>query len=51
MRGAYLNVKINSKDLDDKAFLEKTLKEAAEIDAKAEKIENEVMKFLDGKLN
>ncbi|QNL21150.1 glutamate formimidoyltransferase [Hyphobacterium sp. CCMP332] len=51
VRGAYLNVKINSKDLDDKVFLKKTLKEAAEIDTRAEKIENEVMNFLDGKLN
>ncbi len=50
VRGAYLNVRINSKDLDDKAYLEKILKEASDINDKAEKIENELMKFLEGKL-
>ena len=41
--GAYLNVKINCKDLDDKEFVNKTLKEAEDIVQKAKRMEKEIL--------
>ena len=48
--GAFLNVKINGADLEDKKFLEKLLKEGAEIEAKARKKEEEILKLVEGKI-
>ncbi|MDR0364543.1 MAG: glutamate formimidoyltransferase [Bacteroidales bacterium] len=42
VKGAFLNVKINAKDLEDKAFVEKILAEGAEIEKKAELLEAEI---------
>jgi len=43
VKGAFLNVKINAKDLDDKAFVEKVLSEGNEIEQKAEQLEKEIL--------
>jgi glutamate formiminotransferase/formiminotetrahydrofolate cyclodeaminase len=48
--GAHLNVKINSSSLTDKAYVEKTLKEAAEITEKAQQLEREILTIVEGKL-
>ena len=48
--GAFLNVKINGADLEDKKFLEKLLKEGAEIEAKARKKEEEILKLVESKI-
>ncbi len=48
--GAYLNVKINCKDLDDASYVENTLKEAEGILSHAEKEEKEILKIVEEKL-
>lgn len=48
--GAYLNVKINSADLEDKTYVEKVLKDGAEIEAAARKKEDEILALLERKL-
>ncbi len=45
--GAVMNVKINTGDLEDKAYVEEVLKESADIVAKAEQIEQEVRTIID----
>lgn len=45
--GAIMNVKINTGDLDDKAYVESVLKESADIQAKAEQIESEIRTIID----
>ena len=50
VQGAFLNVKINTKDFNDKAFVEKTLKEAREIEENAIKLEQEVLAIVESKL-
>jgi glutamate formiminotransferase/formiminotetrahydrofolate cyclodeaminase len=42
VKGAFLNVKINAKDLEDKTFVEKVLAEGKEIEQKAEAMETEI---------
>jgi glutamate formiminotransferase / formiminotetrahydrofolate cyclodeaminase len=49
--GAYLNVKINSKDFSDKEFVEKTGAEADDILQKAIKAETEIIDFVKQSLN
>jgi glutamate formiminotransferase / formiminotetrahydrofolate cyclodeaminase len=48
--GAYLNVKINGKDLEDKKFLDKIMKEAKDIEAKARKKEEDILKIVEAKI-
>jgi glutamate formiminotransferase / formiminotetrahydrofolate cyclodeaminase len=48
--GAYLNVKINSVDLDDKAYVARVLKDGAEIEAAAREKEAEIIALLESKL-
>ncbi len=48
--GAYLNVKINTKDLEDRVFAEGILKNGAEIQAKTQQLENEILAIVEGKL-
>ncbi len=43
VKGAYLNVKINAEGLEDAAFVAQVLKEGAEIEAKAEAMEAEIL--------
>lgn len=50
VHGAYLNVKINCKDLDDAAFVTQALKEADKILANAVRQESEILKIVEQKL-
>lgn len=50
VRGAYLNVKINTKDFDDKAWIDDMLAKAADIDQKAESAEKEIIALVEQKL-
>ena len=50
VRGAYLNVKINSKDLEDRAWVDDILTRGAEIDGNAEAMEQEILQIVEGKL-
>ncbi|MEA3447341.1 MAG: glutamate formimidoyltransferase, partial [Bacteroidota bacterium] len=43
VRGAHLNVRINTGGFEDKAFVEKVLKEAADIEDKAINLEKEIL--------
>jgi glutamate formiminotransferase/formiminotetrahydrofolate cyclodeaminase len=43
VKGAFLNVKINAKDLEDRAFVEKILAEGTAIEQKAELLEAEIL--------
>jgi len=49
--GAYLNVKINAADLEDKAYVEQVLKEGAEIVEKANALEADILKIVEDKIN
>ena len=44
--GAFLNVRINVKDLEDKAFVDKMLNEGARIEADAQRKEREILQML-----
>lgn len=48
--GAYLNVKINCADLNDKVFVEKMLKEGAELVEKANQREKEIVALVESKI-
>ncbi len=48
--GAYLNVKINSKDVEDRAWMDNVLKRGAEIQDKALALEREVLETVNSKL-
>lgn len=50
VRGAYLNVRINTKDLDDENFVNDILKKAEEIDKKAEALEKEILGLVEARL-
>lgn len=49
--GAFLNVKINASGLNDKAFVEVLLAEGAEIELKAQSLENEILTIVNRKIN
>lgn len=49
--GAYLNMKINSVDLNDKTFVDKVLNEGAEIEKATREKEGEILQMLDRKLS
>lgn len=49
--GAYLNVKINAKDLEDKQFAEDIIKKGAEIEEKTKKAEQDILEIVNGKIN
>ncbi|MFO7789213.1 MAG: glutamate formimidoyltransferase [Bacteroidota bacterium] len=49
-RGAHLNVRINTGGFEDKAFVDKVLKEAAEMEDKAIKLEKEILDITESKL-
>jgi len=48
--GAYLNVKINSADLDDKKYVDDILKQGEEIQNKAIALETEILKIVNSKI-
>jgi glutamate formiminotransferase/formiminotetrahydrofolate cyclodeaminase len=50
IKGAFLNVRINAGDLDDKAWVEKLLTEASDIEKKAEALEREILDIVESKL-
>ncbi|MBN2778622.1 MAG: glutamate formimidoyltransferase [Bacteroidales bacterium] len=50
VQGAFLNVKINTGSYNDKDFVEKVIKEGAEIEKKAIAIEKEVLKLVESKI-
>jgi len=50
VKGAYLNVKINASDLDDKAFVDDILKRGKDIEEKTEKLEQEILAVVESKL-
>jgi glutamate formiminotransferase/formiminotetrahydrofolate cyclodeaminase len=49
--GAYLNVKINCRDMEDKAYVEKILEESEKIKDKADEMEAKILKIIDDKMN
>ncbi len=49
--GAFLNVKINGQDLEEKKYLEKILKEGKAIEAEACKKEAEILKIVETKIS
>ena len=48
--GAYLNVRINTADLDDKAYVGDVLARGAEIQDQAIALEREILEIVDRKL-
>ena len=50
VRGAYLNVKINTKDFEDKAFVDETLENAQKIIDQAQKKEQEILELVEKNL-
>jgi len=50
VRGAYMNVRINASGVEDKTFVEKLLKEGAEIEKMAEAMEKEIVAIVDSKI-
>lgn len=48
--GAYLNIKINAGDLEDKVYLEKLFKEAEDIYNKTTEMEKEIVEIVNSKL-
>ncbi len=50
VRGAYLNVRINAKDLTDRAYVDDVLGRGGEMVARAEELERETLALLDGKM-
>lgn len=50
VKGAFLNVKINASGLDDKNYIDIILKEGADIEQKAEKLEADILKIVDQKI-
>jgi len=50
VKGAFLNVKINSGDLEDKAFVQTVSEKAQEIDKKTEVLEKEILNIVESKL-
>jgi glutamate formiminotransferase/formiminotetrahydrofolate cyclodeaminase len=49
--GAYLNVKINCADLNDQAFVDDMLSRGAEIEKKANELEQEILKITNEKIS
>ena len=50
VKGAYLNVRINAKSLDDKAFAEGIISEGLQIESKTQKLENDILSIVNSKL-
>ena len=50
VRGAYLNVKINTKDFEDKAFVDNTLENAKKIMEQAREKEQEILTLVEQNL-
>ena len=50
VKGAFLNVKINSGDLEDVAFVQSVSSKALEIEKKTEEMEKEILKIVESKI-
>lgn len=50
IRGAFLNVRINTEGLEDKVFVDEILKKSRKTDSMAEALEREIMSLLEQKL-
>ncbi|MFP4526574.1 MAG: glutamate formimidoyltransferase [Bacteroidales bacterium] len=50
VKGAFMNVKINSNDLDDKAFVDDIIEKGKEIERKTEEQEKEIIKLVEEKM-
>ncbi|MFC2104490.1 glutamate formimidoyltransferase [Bacteroidota bacterium] len=50
VKGAFLNVKINSSDLEDKTFVQTVSKKTEAIDKKTERLEKEILTIVESKL-
>ncbi|PLX22333.1 MAG: glutamate formimidoyltransferase [Marinilabiliales bacterium] len=50
IKGAFLNVKINSGDLEDKTFVQTVSEKAKDIDKKTEELEKEILSIVESKL-
>jgi len=50
VKGAFLNVKINSGDLEDDTFVQTVSKKALEIERKTEEMEKEILKIVESKI-
>ena len=50
IKGAYLNVKINASELEDKDFVKDVLVKGCDIDSKAKMEEEAIMKMVDEKI-
>jgi glutamate formiminotransferase/formiminotetrahydrofolate cyclodeaminase len=50
VNGAYLNVRINTKDLADRAYVDDVLRRAGKMVARAEEIERDTLAAVDGKM-
>jgi glutamate formiminotransferase / formiminotetrahydrofolate cyclodeaminase len=50
IKGAYLNVKINASDIEDKDFVKEVLVKGCDIDSKAKMEEEAIMKMVDEKI-
>ena len=50
VKGAYMNVRINSNDLDDKKFVEDIVRKGKEIEQKTEEKEREILKKVEEKM-
>ena len=48
--GAYFNVRINAKDIKDRAFADAMLKKAATVYHKTQEIENQVISYINSKI-
>ena len=51
VHGAFMNVKINVADLEDKKYVAKVLKDGKKLAIKADKLEKEVRKLVDAKIS
>ncbi len=50
VKGAFLNVKINSGDLEDASFVQTVSRKALEIERKTEEMEKEILKIVESKI-
>ena len=48
--GAFMNVRINASGYDDKSFVEDVLKKGRKIEEQAQKLENEILDIVNGKI-
>ncbi|MCK5462051.1 MAG: cyclodeaminase/cyclohydrolase family protein, partial [Bacteroidales bacterium] len=48
--GAFLNVKINAGNLEDKSFIEKILREGRELEASVRRKEDEILRIVESRL-